>query len=470
MMEEAELVTEEYDATKEPTSAHGAAAAVEEGFTSNNSSSDRYNNRSSPPLDESSDIGAEHFVRAGAQTVRFVRCILITLLGLAAALSGLFTFRLSSRIRNDAFVRDFQDAAEGFISAFQSGTANQLYQTSTLSVAMSSGLYDGILQPDFPFVTVKDIDYITASLRLQAQADNVAWSPLLRNETQKLEWEAYARNQTNVTEVADWTIADGIYRVENGTAVPADNGQGLFSPIWQISPSVENRAAIMFDQMSTPPRRDAILELLQTGAPSLSATIDPSTDDLFQYADIKGSTSGVLAIFFYPVFESLDSPNIVGSLHVAFSWTVLFQRRLPPRSDGAVVVLENTCGQVFTFKTIGKEIRFMGIGDLHDTNFDSLEVTSAYDDFRRILLDTAPRQSQLQNTSTYEGCSYLVRIYPSESFQLRYRSNEPWQVATVVVLVIIFTSWYVFWRIVVLSGTWGIHNSLRSLPKRILRL
>jgi class 3 adenylate cyclase len=461
--------------------------------------------------------GAENLVRTEARAVRIVRGILIILLAVAAALTGVFTYRLTSRTHIESFIRDFEDVATRSVRAFNERLGNYVFQASSLSLAMSTGLYTGA-KPNLPDVSIADLDDLTWSLRLQAGAVDIVWSPFLKNEEDKSRWEAYAIStqsisNTNssgqngfcnlcgdgyeivnpdatilssdgVTEVLcsaavqaaeagflpaaectiarpyiakacgcqvaptpnvtageqKWKVSDGIFRLDNGTAV-LDDTPGPASPVWQISPSTSGQNAIMFNQMSEPHRRNAIYSMLRSKLPVISETILSSNDSFYQLANVPASTGGVHAMLFYPVFESTQSQQIVGSLAVDFSWNLLLGYDLSERSDGLIIVMESTCGQVYTFKVVGNAVELLGEGDLHDTTFDSLAVSLNFSDFQGILIAAAPKQSRFVLIPPGKGgCAYLIKVYPSNEFRERYHSNEPWQITLVVVLIFVFTS------------------------------
>lgn len=473
--------------------------------------------RSQPPSDNAAHDGAENLVRTEARAVRIVRGVMMVLLAVAAALTGIVTYRLSSKTHYESFVRDFEDVATRSIQAFNERLGNYAFQSSTLSLAMSTGLYTGAT-PNFPNISIADFDDLAWSLRVQAGAVDIVWSPLLKNKKEKYRWESYATSSLynnsgasasaqnppciicgagqeianpdasvlssdGVTQIpcsavvqaaaagfltasecplarpyitkycgckpsggptaqkaaTNWKVSDGIFRLDNGTAV-YDDSPGPSSPVWQVSPGASGKNAIMFNQMSEPHRRNAIYSMLRSKLPVVSETVVSTTDLFYQLANVPASSGGVHAMLFYPIFENTQSERIVGSFAVDFSWNLLFAFDLSQRSDGVVIVLENTCGQVYTFQVVENTVVLLGDGDLHDTAFDSLAVTLNYTNYQNIMTSAAPRQRRYRPSPPGIGCSYRISVYPSQEFRLRYKSDEPWQLATVVVLIFIFTS------------------------------
>ena len=87
---------------------------------------------------------------------------------------------------------------------------------------------------------------------------------------------------------------------------------------------------------------------------------------------------------------------------------------LPQTATGVVVVLDNTCNQSFTFRIDGPDASFLGEGDLHDTKYDHMEVSTEYGGY-------------LQRTPDVDlgGCFYRVRVYPSQEMEDEHITNGP---------------------------------------------
>lgn len=123
--------------------------------------------------------------------------------------------------------------------------------------------------------------------------------------------------------------------------------------------------------------------------------------------------------------------------------TLMFHRQsflegiLPPNSYGIDVVIENTCGQVFTFKILGKEAEWVGKDDLHDADFDFM-VRSAI--FGQYLMEPV-------TDPTYTGppldgalCPYTFYVYPTEEMQSHFLTNKPAIYCASACLIILLTS------------------------------
>lgn len=106
---------------------------------------------------------------------------------------------------------------------------------------------------------------------------------------------------------------------------------------------------------------------------------------------------------------------------------------LPPGAEGVFLILESDCGetlqQQYTYIINGGEAKFLGHGDLHDAQYNYLEVGT---DLGRTL-DT---------NSTYGpgNCRYSIRAYPSDEFEDHYLTNQPIYFTIGLVALFLFTS------------------------------
>jgi hypothetical protein len=103
---------------------------------------------------------------------------------------------------------------------------------------------------------------------------------------------------------------------------------------------------------------------------------------------------------------------------------------LPPNSKGVIVVFENTCDQVFTYRIDGENAIYVGRGDQHDSKYDSLGVSSLTElrnssDSSRGIPGLPPSQ---------DFCQMTLRVYPSMLWRM-YVTSDP-VIFTVAVLIL----------------------------------
>jgi hypothetical protein len=92
-------------------------------------------------------------------------------------------------------------------------------------------------------------------------------------------------------------------------------------------------------------------------------------------------------------------------------------------------VLDNACGEHFTYRMDGPEAVFLGPGDLHDPHYHEFGIRTPFAPFLK-----------LNQSSTQEHCEYDLRIYPSTSLESRYITMKPLWYAFAVNIIFVFTA------------------------------
>jgi hypothetical protein len=128
----------------------------------------------------------------------------------------------------------------------------------------------------------------------------------------------------------------------------------------------------------------------------------------------------------YPIIDTLDKiksdvnsdakiHDIKGVLLADVHFKSLINDILPIGSNGLIVVFENVCSEnSFTYQIDGPEVTCIGGGDLHDPEYNSLQVSSGLFNLKSF---------QIEN-STYSGlelesdsCAYSLYAYPSDEMR-----------------------------------------------------
>jgi len=118
-------------------------------------------------------------------------------------------------------------------------------------------------------------------------------------------------------------------------------------------------------------------------------------------------------------------------------WRTYFDGLLPPGADGIFVILENNCDQQYTYQVDGVNSWFIGHGDLHDTKYDYLGISTSIDD---IWLGEGNGDSNHGAGGEQVGCQYSIRVYPSQEFEDYHHTNTPWIFAVTLAALFLFTS------------------------------
>jgi Adenylate and Guanylate cyclase catalytic domain len=85
--------------------------------------------------------------------------------------------------------------------------------------------------------------------------------------------------------------------------------------------------------------------------------------------------------------------------------------------SGIQAVLKSTCGDVYTYKINGPNADFVGTGDFHSAKYSYLKVQTTWNK---------------QTSKHADECLYTIDLYPTQEFQERYRSNNPYVYAGIV--------------------------------------
>jgi class 3 adenylate cyclase len=147
----------------------------------------------------------------------------------------------------------------------------------------------------------------------------------------------------------------------------------------------------------------------------------------------------------YPILNTskgavtIDEPDskVIGIIASSFFMRNFLENILPDGESGLVVVFQNTCNQTFTYEVNGHEAKWLGDGDLHDSQFDHLGFTKDLDEMRNYS----------KTKSTYGGlpinidfCHYTVSTYPSITMKNSHLTNSPTYYSLIAVSIFIFTA------------------------------
>jgi hypothetical protein len=66
--------------------------------------------------------------------------------------------------------------------------------------------------------------------------------------------------------------------------------------------------------------------------------------------------------------------ELFGFNAISIYWRDLLTDLLPPGSDGIVIVVDNECSSSFSFQVNGPDVQYLGRGDSHDSQYESMEV------------------------------------------------------------------------------------------------
>jgi class 3 adenylate cyclase len=131
----------------------------------------------------------------------------------------------------------------------------------------------------------------------------------------------------------------------------------------------------------------------------------------------------------YPVFDNFSAnKTIVGFFTAIIPWTEFFKNNLSPSSKNLVVVMKNSCGEVFSVEVKGQNVTILGETDEHDPKFAQEVLTFPFaEKYQQAVAE------ELQYAE--EVCKYDLYIYPTSMSS----SNRPILISSAILLVFIFT-------------------------------
>ena len=446
-----------------------------------------FNFKATPIQPADTDTDAPRaIVRRETCWVTIFKILLVSVLSIAAITMSVSTYITVKQGETKNCETQFRDFSEFMVENFYQSTNIKMWTANLITVAVSThAKHSGEV---FPNATIDDWKIATAGARRLANSSIITYSPILNTREELSQWEAFAveidrtppgsgpppggaegggwtgtrhlrhlqgdtsdedvfaRDEVEGGEGSGRTIADGIYSYQGDRMVDYE-GPGPYAPIWHVSPECNNSASTMYNQMAEEGRRDAIENVLRTEKPSYSRILYKQEEH--EAPHVRRETPR--SILFYPVLSDYISFRIVGLVGVEFSWEDYFGL-VPIRFNGIVLVLETTDDQVFTFKVDGGKAKFMGEGDLHDSQYDDMEVQSTFKDFdglghngAEFWINTYQYGRRLQEEEGVidvrnHTIHYQIRVYPSEEFKANYISDDPKVYAITVAMIFCFTS------------------------------
>eukprot|EP00531_Pseudo-nitzschia_arenysensis_P017059 CAMPEP_0116128232 /NCGR_PEP_ID=MMETSP0329-20121206/7251_1 /TAXON_ID=697910 /ORGANISM="Pseudo-nitzschia arenysensis, Strain B593" /LENGTH=1433 /DNA_ID=CAMNT_0003622359 /DNA_START=227 /DNA_END=4528 /DNA_ORIENTATION=- len=213
-------------------------------------------------------------------------------------------------------------------------------------------------------------------------------------------------------------------------AQPSDEYQ---TPVWQMSPipTIDDESAevqvINYNLVDRTRFFEAVEYMEVSRAPVLLDVCDQSAWFLIdKHRDL------LQTVVAFPVFRDFSSnASIVGFFTAIIPWEAFFVSSSGVTTNDVVVVMKNSCGEVFSLSVTNTGAKVIGEYDGHDKKYDNIKVEHPFarNYNREDLVD-----------SQDEICVYNMTLYPTRKFEDSARSTRPLLVSLVIILVFIFTS------------------------------
>ncbi len=214
-------------------------------------------------------------------------------------------------------------------------------------------------------------------------------------------------------------------------AQPSDEYQ---TPVWQLSPipMINDESAevqVINYNLVDRIRFFEATEYMETSrAPVLLNVCDQSA--WFLIDKHRDTLQSVVA---FPVFRDFSpKASIVGFFTAIIPWKEFFVSSLGDTTKDVVVVMENTCGDIFSVNLSTAGVEIIGDYDGHDEKYDGMKIEHPF-------ARNYNREDYLLD-SKYDICVYNMTIYPTKKFEDSARSSRPLLASIVIILVFIITS------------------------------
>ena len=294
----------------------------------------------------------------------------------------------------------------------------------------------------WPMATLPDFEKFGQQSRDLSGALLLAFTPRVRGEANRTAWEQYSVNNQGwirdglvdlgyEADVPTRNITDFIYRKTTRSFLPEVEFP-TYSPVWQLSPAPRDTSVVNFNLFNHP----TFKRLVEFSDFTREAAISEVLDTFLVFgtsAPQKGDDPQSIAVL--PVFQEPQdkTSEIVGHVVAVIPWGQFFEGILQEGHDGVHVVLEESCGNAFTYILNGGNATFLGIGDLHDPAYTSEGQSTEFVAYDGDLSGLNPEDGN-------DHCEYTISVYPTHTYESDYESTDPWLFALIVVCVFIFTS------------------------------
>lgn len=229
-------------------------------------------------------------------------------------------------------------------------------------------------------------------------------------------------------------IPNHIWGVVNESAVDEPRDGGPYQPIWQIGARDIVRPPIMYDELSNPIRARAINNVLKANVPGMSETFIRQGFYFEEYGSYLGDTSTLL---YYPVYG--PTKQIAGMVSFDLLWTEYLVGVFPPHSHLMDVVIENSCGQNFSYVVNHEldKLTLVGEGDFHEKAYDQSAYSTSFEAFEEVV-SAVSLYAHLPDELEY--CRYRFHAFSTARFEKQYITNSPMIYSLGAAIIFVFTS------------------------------
>jgi class 3 adenylate cyclase len=241
--------------------------------------------------------------------------------------------------------------------------------------------------------------------------------------------------------------AQGIFRYEasdddsdKSRIVNSTWNGGPYLPLLQDSALQANKMPLLYDHLSDTKLSEGAMKMLVSKRPTVTQSF--GMNDFANYFSINAdpATDGPMAVVFNPVAP--NGNDVVGSISLLVTWSKMLTNTVPKNGRSVDVVLENTCGQLYTYRVApqGSSLIYVGDGDQHDKKYDNMMRDTGFVNFRGLIDAWATSSSPEDEETDVEHCLYRFNVYPTNDLRNQYVSSNPIIYAAAVLCIFLYTS------------------------------
>lgn len=217
-------------------------------------------------------------------------------------------------------------------------------------------------------------------------------------------------------------------RTSEKVVAPSNRSDDSFSPVWTMSPvpDVHDAGIINYNLVDRPVFKRAVTLITETRLPVFLDVCDQSS-----WFNIKGNEDILQTVVAFPVFSSFEDNSALAGVFIAIvPWEKFFSNILVDGTDPIMLVVSNTCDEIFSFEVNGSHVTFLAEEDLHDPRYDDLVSEGPF----------AELYNPGEHANLSEHCIYTMKIYPTQSFEDSYKTNQPLIFSMAVLAIFAFTT------------------------------
>lgn len=392
-----------------------------------------------------------------ARTVLCLKFVVLFVLVAAAVMVGSAVYVTTTNGEEDTFVVAFDNNAVKVFDTFKFNVERKLGALDKFSIDVTSLAVDS--DATFPEFSLPDMAYAASSITELVDAASIMYLPIVTNKTRQ-DWEAYSVAkagwlqdgqefvQTSVDYRAlvspnfDAGFSDQIYILEDGQ--PRVDQQGApYLPIWQHFPPVPE--LVNFNLLRHEKFHEDISAVLKSSDAVIGQIWDTSkeTKEFTEFLTPWVHGTGLnpkepVTKIYYPIFDNLSQKHkVVGLVAILINLSEFFSNVLSHEHDGLIVVLSNECNQTYSYSLAGTTATLVGEGDLHSAKFNNMVHKRTFNELFNEQEQEIRRYLNVDVDQYY--CQFTLSVYPSESLEDSYVTEDALYFTLAVVAIFVLT-------------------------------